>query len=86
MIQYEITFSKSAIKELESLNNKLIDRIWVKIEQLQKNPRPLGCLKLQGSNKLWRIRIGNYRILYSISEAESIIDIISIKNRKDIYK
>ena len=86
MKSFEITFSKSAVKEIESLDNPLIERIWEKIEHLVQNPRPAGCLKLQGSNNLWRIRVGDYRILYSISDEDLIVDIISIKHRKDVYK
>lgn len=83
---YNITFAKSAVKELESFNKIDIERIVYKIELLAINPRPNGCKKLQGSNKLWRIRSGDYRILYSIIDDNYIVDIIAIKHRKDVYK
>ena len=57
MVTFEITFSKSAEKEIESLNNPIFERIWAKIETLAQEPRPAGCLKLQGSTNLWRIRV-----------------------------
>lgn len=63
MTIFEITFSKSAIKEIESLENHFIERIFGKIENLANNPRPDGCIKLQASNNLWRIRVGDYRVL-----------------------
>ena len=60
---YQITFKKSAIKDLLSLPAEEVRRIINKIDQLAFDPRPKGCKKLQGDNlDLWRIRIGNYRV------------------------
>ena len=61
MADYSITFARSARKELESLSNNLIARIFPKIESLADEPRPPGCKKLQGNTNLWRIKIGDYR-------------------------
>ncbi len=86
MKSYDINFSKSAVNEIEVLENQLVERLWKKIEHLIHNPRPAGCKKLQGSNNIWRIRVGDYRILYSISDTDMVLDIIAIKHRKDAYK
>jgi mRNA interferase RelE/StbE len=59
MADYEISFARYARKELEALEAKIVNRIFPKIEALAKQPRPSGCRKLVGEEKLWRIRIGD---------------------------
>lgn len=86
MKSYSINFSKSAVGEIESLDNQIVERLWKRIELLIHNPRPSGCKKLQGTNNIWRIRVGDYRILYSISDIDMNVDIIAVKHRKDAYK
>jgi len=83
MEKYEVTFSRSARKELENLNPKLVKRILMKIKSLAINPRPKECEKLKGQTNLWRVRIGNYRIIYSIFDSEFLVDISMIRDRKD---
>ncbi len=85
MPEYSITFARSARKELESLSNALIERILQKIESLADEPRPAGCRKLKGAVDLWRIRIGDYRVIYSIHDKEILVDIIAIRHRSDAY-
>ena len=83
---YQITFKKSAIKDLLSLPPEEVRRIIVKIDQLALEPRPKGCKKLQGDNlELWRIRVGDYRVVYSIEDIIRIVEINAIGHRKDIY-
>ena len=83
---YKITIKKIASKELERIPLK-VNRLIVKdIWALADNPRPTGCKKLKGKNNhLWRIRIGDYRVLYSIDDSIQIIDIQLVGHRKDIY-
>ncbi len=85
MSKYKINFKKSAIKELRVLSGKEIKRISILIGNLSNNPRPSGCKKLKGYSNLWRIRSGNYRIIYSIEDQILIIEILEIVNRKDAY-
>ncbi len=85
MPNYAIRFIRSARKELESLPDALVVRIFKKIEALEGDPRPVGCKKLKGSSNLWRIRVGDYRIVYSILDKELTIEIITVRNRKDAY-
>ncbi len=85
-MNYQITFSRSARKELQKLEESTLHKIFPKIEILANNPKPLGCRKLQSYENLWRIRIGDYRVLYSIEENEKIIDIVAIRHRKEAYK
>ncbi len=85
MSDYHITFTQSARKELERLETKFVKKIFPRIEQLSENPRPKGCRKLQGKENLWRLRVGDYRIIYSTDDKEKLIDIIRIRHRKESY-
>lgn len=86
MLKYCITFAKSARRELEILDPHLTENILKKIESLAFTLRPRGCKKLEGEENLWRIRLGDHRIVYYINEREKIIDIVRIRHRKDVYK
>lgn len=86
MAEYSISFVRSARKELESLPNPLIRRIFSKIELLARNPRPVGCKKLKGAHDLWRIRLGGYRVIYGIVDREIRIEIITIRHRSQAYE
>ncbi|CAN5315618.1 type II toxin-antitoxin system RelE/ParE family toxin [soil metagenome] len=85
MAKYKIAFKLSAQKELNALPKQEIKRIINRIQKLESNPRPNGCEKLSGQ-ELYRIRQGNYRIVYSIYDEEVQISIIKISHRKDVYR
>jgi mRNA interferase RelE/StbE len=85
MVDHSISFARSASKELEALPNALIIRIIGKIEALSKTPRPPGCRKLQGSNHLWRNRVGEYRVVYSVDDRAKAVDIVTIRHRSQAY-
>ncbi len=85
MADYTITFVRSAIKELEALDASIVNRIFPKIESLAEEPCPPRCLKLVGENHLWRIRIGDYRVLYSINDKEKIVEIVAVRHRREAY-
>ncbi len=82
---YVLTFSKQALKELEKINEPFYSNIKHAIVNLTENPRPQGYKKLNGRDG-YRIRIGNYRVIYEIFEKELIVDIIALGHRKDIYE
>ena len=83
---YQILIKKSAAKEMELLPFKITSAVTSAILGLANNPRPAGCKKLKGkSSYFWRIRIGNYRVVYSIDDVVRIIDIQKVGHRKDIY-
>jgi mRNA interferase RelE/StbE len=82
---YAITFARSARKELEELDTTVVSRIFQKIEALAREPRPAGCRKLKGSRDLWRIRIGDYRVLYAVNDNECLVDIIAVRHRSKAY-
>ena len=84
---YHITIKKSAQKELLRLPVKVSHRIAAAIEALKAAPRPKGSKKLKGaSEELWRIRIGDYRVIYEIDDFIKIVDIRRVGHRKDIYE
>lgn len=64
----------------------IVTPIAKKIEDIAENPRPAGCKKLVNNNQdLWRIRVGDYRVLYAIDDAIRIVDIHHAGNRRDVY-
>jgi mRNA interferase RelE/StbE len=83
---YQITFRKKAGKELLRLSSQIVKKAAKSIDSLSKNPRPKGSKKLKVSDEnMWRIRIGDYRVLYTIDDQVKIIDIRKVGHRKDIY-
>ncbi|MBL4657202.1 MAG: type II toxin-antitoxin system RelE/ParE family toxin [Flavobacteriales bacterium] len=83
---YLIKFKKRAAKELRKLPAAVLKRVSKSIDSLSKNPRPKGSKKLKGSDEnIWRIRMGDYRILYVIEETIKIVNIRKVGHRKDIY-
>ena len=86
MADYTITFARSARKELENLPADIADRILRKIEKLGANPRLPGVIKLQGSRNFWRLRVGDYRVVYSINDLSRTVDIAVIRHRRDVYR
>jgi mRNA interferase RelE/StbE len=82
---YSILFTKSAAKELESVPTKDRQRIVSRIGSLADAPRPMGVEKLSGDDK-YRIRQGDYRILYEIVDAQLIITVVRIGNRRNVYR
>lgn len=84
MVTYSITISKSAQKQLDKLQDDIAGRIIASIYDLAKDPRPNGCKKLKG-REAYRIRVGDYRVIYEIFDSVLLIDIIALGHRKDIY-
>jgi len=86
MPEYEIVFARSARKDLEGLDRPLQIRSLAKIEALAHLPRPAGCVKLSGRNSLWRIRIGDYRVVYDIDDNHRRVDVMLIRHRREVYR
>jgi mRNA interferase RelE/StbE len=84
--EYKVVFARSARRELEGLEASVARRIIARVETLTTNPRPPGCVKLQGAADLWRIRIGDYRVVYSIDDDASLVDIRVVRHRRDLYR
>ena len=87
MASYKILIKKSAAKELESVAGKKDrSRITQRILALAENPRPVGVEKLSGTSEKYRIRQGNFRILYEIQDDVLIVYIVQIGDRKEVYR
>ncbi len=84
-MNYLINISRSAQKDLSKLPIREYDKIIKEIQLLSTNPRPNGCIKLSGRDG-WRIRIGNYRVIYDIQDLKLVVLIIEVGHRKEIYK
>ena len=83
---YQILIKPSASKELQKLPENEFIKIDKAILSLSDNPRPVGCLKLMGEDKFWRIRKGDYRIIYTLDDSKKTITILKIKHRKEVYR
>jgi len=82
---YSVLITKSAAKELERVPTKDRNRIVTRIAALADNPRPTGAEKLSGEDK-YRVRQGNYRILYEIVDSELIVTVVRIGDRREVYR
>jgi mRNA interferase RelE/StbE len=84
--RYSVELKPSARKELEKLSDKLITRIFPKLEALADDPRPKGCKKLKGGQQEWRIRVGDYRAVYTIDDAKLRVSVTRIRHRSEVYE
>ena len=86
MSSYLVALVSSAEKELYRLTKKTIARVVARLDQLASTPRPPGCKKLKGGDNEWRIRVGDYRIVYVIDDAARTLDVTRIAHRRDVYE
>jgi mRNA interferase RelE/StbE len=85
MAAYKVLLTRHAEKQLDKIEATAIRPILEAIQSLTNDPRPNGCKKLKGRNG-YRVRVGNYRIIYEIFDSVLIIEVIAIGHRKDIYR
>ncbi|MGA7695494.1 MAG: type II toxin-antitoxin system RelE/ParE family toxin [Candidatus Sulfotelmatobacter sp.] len=85
MANYDVALTASAAKELKKLPGQLVARIVSRLESLTDNPRPPGCKKMQGGDREWRIRIGDYRVVYTIDDAQLLVEVTRIRHRSGVY-
>lgn len=86
MVSYKIFWKKLAKKELKRLDKKEISKILNEIEKLSNNPYTSNHKKILGTSYIYRIRIGNYRIIYAVENKQLIIEIVRVRHRKEVYK
>ena len=84
-MDYEVIIKPAAQKDLDPLPGTEVERILFRIENLSLNPRPFGVQKLNNEEG-YRIRSGNYRVLFEIDEKRKIVSVYKIKHRKDVYR
>lgn len=85
MARYELSVRPSAAKDLRGIPRADVRRIVDRIERLREDPRPPGAEKLSTQER-YRIRQGNYRILYTVMDAELIVVVVKIGHRRDVYR
>lgn len=86
MASYSIKWKQSAQRELRKLGKETILRILEKVQSLAENPYPRGTRKLKGSEHTYRIRIGEYRVVYTVRTTVLTIEVIRVGHRKEIYR
>lgn len=85
MDSYKLFFKASAEKELRRISKPFIQKIIQKIESLSVQPRPQSVQVLRGDDRYYRIRQGDYRIIYEISDDEKTVTIIKVGHRREVY-
>ena len=83
---YDVLIERTAERDLKSLTSSVFDRILPRIKALADNPRPTGCHKLAGSKNDWRIRIGDYRVVYEIDDSRKQVKIFRVRHRREVYR
>jgi len=86
MASLRIEFARSATKDLRAIDRQWIPKILAAIEALAEDPRPDGCKKLTGSEHTYRIRVGDYRVIYDIDGGELIVFVVRVRHRRDVYR
>ncbi|MBU4272364.1 MAG: type II toxin-antitoxin system RelE/ParE family toxin [Planctomycetes bacterium] len=86
MASYRIEWKASAVRELKRLDRSVVPRIVEAVGQLARNPFPRGCRKLKGSGNSFRIRVGDYRVVYEIAETLPLVEVVRVRHRKDAYR
>ena len=86
MASFSVRLKRSAEKDLRRIDKSRVPDIIAAIERLEDDPRPVGCRKLVGSNTSYRIRVGDYRILYLVEDAVCVVEVERVRHRKDVYR
>ena len=83
---YRVLLERGAEKDLARLSSEIHDRVIVAIQRLARNPRPPGCRKLTGAGNDWRIRVGEYRVIYEIADEIRIVRVNRVRHRREVYR
>ena len=86
MASYKILFRPSVEKDLSKLPGPLARRVAVRIEGLAENPFPPNSIRLSGSEKLYRLRMGDYRIVYEVDSRAHVITVYYVRHRREVYR
>jgi mRNA interferase RelE/StbE len=83
---YRVLLERAAEKDLSRLPAEIHDRVIEAIQALAANPRPVGCRKLTGSKHDWRIRVGDYRVVYEIADVIRVVRVNRVRHRREVYR
>jgi mRNA interferase RelE/StbE len=85
-VKYAILYRAAVKREMRHLNRDVVRRVDAAILALSDDPRPPGCVKLAGGMDLWRIRVGDYRVIYEIRDRQLIVLIVAVAHRREVYR
>ena len=83
---YKVEISSPAERDMNRLPATIFNRITPEIQALAQNPRPQGCVKLSGTKSDYRIRVGDYRVLYEIADRIRIVRVLRVRHRREVYR
>ncbi len=83
---YRILLERGAEKDLSRLSSEIHDRVLAAIQALANNPRPPGCRKLAGTKNDWRVRVGDYRVVYEIADQHRVVRVNRVRHRREVYR
>jgi len=83
---HDLFISGQAERDMRRLDASMFRRVVSEMNGLSANPRPPGCRKLSGPGNDWRIRVGNYRVIYEIDDAEKVVRIMRVRHRSEAYR
>ena len=83
---YELVVATKAADDLDKLPSRTHDRVWNRIYDLRLDLRPPGALKLVGSQQDWRIRVGDYRVIYEIDDRRRVVQVNKVRHRRTAYR
>lgn len=86
MVSCQVLIANSAKKELQRVSKNVRSRVIEVLGGLEQKPRPNGAVKLRGKSGLWRVRIGDYRVIYAIDDDQRMVDVSAIRHRSDAYR
>jgi mRNA interferase RelE/StbE len=87
VVAYSLKIKSSAVKELQGVSDKAtLSRLIEKIKSLATQPRPSGFEQLAGRSNLYRVRQGNYRVIYSVDDQSRVVDVVKVGHRRDVYR
>jgi mRNA interferase RelE/StbE len=85
-VSYEVEIAPAAKRQINKLPLDVQQKVVAKLEELAIEPRPDGVTKLEGSDNLYRVRLGKYRIIYEIQDGLLLVTVVKVKHRKDVYR
>jgi mRNA interferase RelE/StbE len=85
-VRYSIEFAPAAFRQLKKLDRAVQVRIYAQIDRLADDPRPPGSLKLAGRDNIFRLRVGDFRVLYNVFDGKLIVLVLKVGHRRDVYE
>ncbi len=85
-MSYEVQILPKAVRQIKALSVDVRQDITLTIQSLANEPRPIGVKKLSGEKNIYRIRVGNYRVLYQIVDKVLVVVVVSVGHRREVYR